>query len=88
VLRASAPGSPSQARVAPEQRLRDAYAALGLRPEASPADIKRQYKKLISENHPDKLAAKGLPASMREMVEERAREINAAYDTIKRARQL
>jgi DnaJ like chaperone protein len=32
------------------------------------------------------LAGKGLPESMRAMAEERTREINAAYETIKDAR--
>jgi DnaJ like chaperone protein len=68
-------------------RLEDAYAALGVSAEASDDEIKRAYRKLISENHPDKLAAQGLPQSMQEMLEERARQINAAYDLIKQARQ-
>jgi DnaJ like chaperone protein len=50
------------------------------------SDIKRAYRKLMGENHPDKLAAKGLPESMRKIAEERAREINSAYDLIKKAR--
>ena len=37
-------------------------------------------------NHPDKIAAKGLPESMRSVAEARSREINAAYDLIKHAR--
>jgi DnaJ like chaperone protein len=41
----------------------------------------------MSQNHPDKLAAKGLPDSMREVAEERTREINVAYELIKGARQ-
>ena len=64
----------------------DAYAALGITPSASPAEIKRAYRKLISQNHPDKLAARGLPESMRAVAEERSREINSAYDLIKAAR--
>ena len=70
---------------APGQRLKDAYAALGVAEDAEPAAIKRAYRKLISENHPDKLAARGLPESMRAVAEERSREINAAYDLIKQA---
>ena len=71
----------------PKQRLDDAYAALGVTPEATEAEIKRAYRKLMSENHPDKLMAKGLPDSMRQLAEERAREINVAYDLIRKARQ-
>lgn len=67
-------------------RLDDAYSALGLPSSASDTEVKKLYRRLISQNHPDKLAGKGLPESMREMAEERTREINAAYETIKNAR--
>ena len=40
----------------------------------------------MSQNHPDKLASRGLPESMRPVAEERSREINSAYDLIKSAR--
>jgi DnaJ like chaperone protein len=70
----------------PQQKLDDAYAALGLTPSASDAEVKRAYRRLMSQNHPDKLAAKGLPESMREIAEERTREISIAYATIKEAR--
>lgn len=71
---------------APHSRLSDAYEALGVRPSASDAEIKRAYRRLVSQNHPDKLAAKGLPESMRAIAEEKTRELNAAYDLIKEAR--
>lgn len=76
-----APGGPP-----PASRLKDAYEALGLKEGATPAEIKRQYRRLMSQNHPDKLAARGLPESMRAVAEERSREINTAYDLIKEAR--
>lgn len=79
--RGSAPGAPP-----PQDRLADAYAALGITAEATGAEVKRAYRKLISQNHPDKLASRGLPESMRQVAEERSREINAAYDLIKDAR--
>ena len=86
LLRA-ATGGPSAAGAPPSQdRLADAYAALGVTPGASAAEIKRAYRKLISQNHPDKLAARGLPESMRPVAEERSRELNSAYDLIKSAR--
>jgi DnaJ like chaperone protein len=77
----SAPGAPPT-----QDRLADAYAALGVTPSSSAAEIKRAYRKLISQNHPDKLASRGLPDSMRAVAEERSREINSAYDLIKAAR--
>ena len=86
LLRA-ATGGPSAAGAPPhEDRLADAYAALGVSSSASAAEIKRAYRKLISQNHPDKLAARGLPESMRAVAEERSRELNSAYDLVKTAR--
>ena len=67
-------------------QLNSAYLALGVSSSAEDAVIKRAYRRLISENHPDKLAARGLPESMRAVAEERSREINKAYDMIKEAR--
>src|SRR5688572_1789326 len=87
LLRAAAGGAPAAGGPPPQQRLIDAYAALGVTAEASETEIKRAYRKLMSENHPDKLAAKGLPESMRQLAEERARELNVAYDLIRKARQ-
>lgn len=80
MLRAGAEG-PSSA-----SKLDDAYAALGVSHSASDAQIKRAYRRLMSENHPDKLAGRGLPESMRELAEERTREITAAYRVISEAR--
>lgn len=81
-----AAGSAYEGGAPPAARLDDAYAVLGVDSGATDEELKRAYRKLIAENHPDKLASKGLPESMREVAEERAREINAAYDLIKRAR--
>jgi DnaJ like chaperone protein len=72
------PGAPPS-----KSRLDDAYQALGISPDATAAEIKRAYRKLMSQNHPDKLASRGLPESMRAVAEERSREINSAYDLIK-----
>ena len=64
----------------------DAYKVLGVSPSISDAELKKVYRKLMSENHPDKLAGRGLPESMREMAEERTQEITHAYDIIKESR--
>jgi DnaJ like chaperone protein len=88
LLRAAGAGpSAGPGATPPRDRLADAYAALGLSPNASVQEIKRAYRRLVSQNHPDKLAARGLPESMRAIAEERTRELNAAYDLIKEARQ-
>jgi len=87
LLRAATGGTAGGAPGAPApDRLADAYAAIGVSPDAAPADIKRAYRRLISKNHPDKLASRGLPDSMRAVAEERSREINTAYDLIKSSR--
>jgi DnaJ like chaperone protein len=67
--------------------IEDAYRVLGVPASASDAEVKRAYRVLMSQNHPDKLAAKGLPESMREMAEEKTREITAAYERIQQVRQ-
>jgi len=68
------------------QSLQQSYASLGIKAEASPKEIKRAYRKLVSQYHPDKLVSQGLPKEMMEMSKKRVREINAAYDKIKAAR--
>ena len=63
--------------------LQQSYATLGLKADASAQEIKRAYRKLVSQYHPDKLISQGLPEEMMEMSKKRVREINAAYDKIK-----
>jgi DnaJ like chaperone protein len=62
------------------------YAKLGLTRQASDAEVKRAYRKLVSQYHPDKLVSRGLPEEMMEVAKNRVREINTAYDRIKQAR--
>ncbi|SOB76267.1 DnaJ like chaperone protein [Marinobacter sp. LV10R510-11A] len=69
------------------QQTDDAYKVLGVSSSISDAELKKVYRKLMSENHPDKLAGRGLPESMREMAEERTQEITHAYDVIKEFRE-
>ncbi|MGA0586956.1 co-chaperone DjlA [Dyella sp. KRB-257] len=59
----------------------DPYAVLGVQRNADERTIKRAYRKLISEHHPDRLG--DLPEDMRKRAEARASEINAAYERIK-----
>jgi DnaJ like chaperone protein len=62
------------------------FATLGLPATAGEAEIKRAYRKLISQYHPDRLVSRGLPEGMMEKAKDRVREINAAYDRLKQAR--
>ena len=66
--------------------LADAYQALGVDASVSDRDLKRAYRKLMSENHPDKLMAKGVPESMIKMATERSQEISTAYELLKKER--
>ena len=63
--------------------LEDACNVLGVKPNDEPTTIKRAYRKLMSEHHPDKLVAKGLPPEMMQMAKQKAQEIQKAYDLIK-----
>ncbi len=85
LLRGAAAGATGSGQTS-EQQLQDAYQALGVSADDSDASIKKAYRKLMSENHPDKLKARGMSESMREMAEERTAEISHAYDVIKAAR--
>lgn len=67
-------------------RLGDAYATLGVDASASDAEIKKAYRRLMSKHHPDKLAARGMPESMRSVAAERTHEIRKAYDLIREQR--
>ncbi len=69
-------------------RLRDAYGVLGLSKTASDDEVKKAYRRLMIQYHPDKLVSKGLPDEMMQFATEKTRAIKAAYDLIKNARKL
>ncbi len=64
----------------------DPYLVLGLVPEATNGEIKRVYRRLISEHHPDRLIAKGVPKELISIATARVAAINAAHDQICKAR--
>jgi DnaJ like chaperone protein len=61
------------------------YAMLGLPNQADMSEVKKAYRKLVSEYHPDKVIAKGLPEDFVKFAETKFREINEAYETIQKA---
>lgn len=63
-----------------------AYRALGMSASASDAELKKAYRKLMSQYHPDKLIAQGVPEDMVRLGTEKAQEIQAAYDLIVKSR--
>lgn len=66
--------------------LSDAYDLLGVDKETPEAEVKRAYKRLMSENHPDKLVAKGLPEEMIVLATQKSQDISKAYQRIREAR--
>jgi DnaJ like chaperone protein len=77
------PGAAAQPAAA---RLADAYQVLGVTPETADAKVTLAYRRLMSQNHPDKLVANGLPQSMVEAAHERTRRILEAYEVIRNHR--
>lgn len=68
------------------QRLQEAYAILGVAAEAEDAEIKRTYRRLMNQHHPDKLVSRGLPEEMVKLATDKTIEIKAAYEMVKKAR--
>ncbi len=66
--------------------LESACRTLGVRSSDDAATVKRAYRKLMNEHHPDKLAGKGLSPRMMDMAKRKAQDIQAAYEFIKTTR--
>ena len=66
----------------------DPYGVLGIARTVSDDVIKKAYRRLIREHHPDTLIARGLPREMLDQANEKMAAINAAYDDIAKQRGL
>lgn len=67
-------------------QLQEAYQTLEVPQTATLPEIKKSYRKLMSQHHPDKLMAKGLPEGMVKLATEKTQKIQAAYEKICAAR--
>ena len=74
--------------VASPTALEDAYKALGVTKESTDQEIKRAYRKLMSQYHPDKLMGQGVPQDMIKVATAQAQEVQVAYDLIKKSRNM
>jgi DnaJ like chaperone protein len=66
----------------------DPYLELGVPRSSTPEDLRAAWLRLMRENHPDTLAARGVPADFVSRASDKVARINAAWDRIKRERGL
>ncbi|MFU8797274.1 MAG: co-chaperone DjlA [Gammaproteobacteria bacterium] len=64
----------------------DDYAVLNISHSASEAEIKKAYRKLMGQHHPDKLASKGVSPAQLKQATEKTQQIKAAYERIRQSR--
>lgn len=65
---------------------RDPYLVLGADPSWDDQQLRRHYRKLVSETHPDRLLARGVPQEFLRIANDRLAAINVAWETIERQR--
>lgn len=66
----------------------DPYVILGVAHDAAEEEIRRTYRLLVRENHPDSFVARGMPEEFVKLANDKLAAINAAYDRIARERGL
>lgn len=67
-----------------ESLIKKYKAVLGVSEDATLAEVKKAYRKLVKEYHPDKLAASGMPEDYVEFANQKIREINEAYEYLEK----
>ena len=65
---------------------RNPYDVLGVKPSVGNDELKSHYRKLVAENHPDKLMARGVPKEFVAIATEKVAAINEAYGQIAKER--
>lgn len=76
------------AMFAPREDPDAVYKVLGLARDATDDEVKKAYRRLAREYHPDVVVNKGMGEDFRKFADEKMRAINAAYDKIKQERKL
>ena len=72
-------------RFAPDAK-QDPYTVLGVSPDAPFDEIRRVFRRLVRENHPDAMMARGLPEEAMQLAEKRMADINQAWNEIESQR--
>ncbi len=67
-------------------KLDEAYKLLGVSRDAGDDEIKRAYRRLMNQHHPDKLVARGMPEEMVALANKKSQEIRQAYDLVRASR--
>lgn len=73
-------------RSASSSELAEAYRTLGVSADTPAADLKKAYRKLMSQHHPDKLMASGVSERELQRAKERTQQIQTAYDLVSKQR--
>jgi DnaJ like chaperone protein len=68
------------------EQLTQAYQLLDVAESASDHEVKKAYRRMMSQHHPDKLVSKGLPEEMMKLANEKTQQIKKSYDLIKKHR--
>ena len=79
-------GGQRRSSTSTQTSLSDAYAIVGVEKSVSDAELKKAYRRLMSQHHPDKLVAKGLPDEMIKDATAKTQQIKGAYEQIKESR--
>lgn len=74
-------GGPSQSSL-----IKKYTEVLGVGEDASMAEIKKAYRKLVKEYHPDKLASEGMPEDYIAFANDKIRQINEAYEYLEKVK--
>ena len=66
----------------------DPYEVLGITPDIDDDTLKSHYRKLVLDNHPDRMIARGVPSEFVSLASKKVAAINAAYDELAKERRI
>jgi DnaJ like chaperone protein len=66
----------------------DPYEVLGIAPDIDDDSLKKHYRKLVLDNHPDRMIARGVPPEFVSLATKKVAAINAAYQELAKERRI